>query len=61
MENDELTARVERIERALVLLTTMFDRLHVAVEGHQMCVQAFAKILHIDLEQQPAAPAGSAN
>lgn len=61
MDNDQLTARVERIERALVLLTAMLDKIHVATDGHQHCITAFAEILGIKLEPLPAAPAGSAN
>lgn len=55
MMNDEtMEARVERIERALVLLTALIDKLHVAVDGHHEILVAMATFLHIEITEQAA-------
>jgi uncharacterized coiled-coil protein SlyX len=53
MEN-ELKKRVEALERLVLTQQQLLVKLHEAVFGHQMAVEAFAKILNIELEQQPA-------
>ena len=61
MESESMKDRMDRLERVLTLQAQIIDRLTTAVKGHQMCIQTFAKILNIELEQQPAQLASRSN
>lgn len=48
-------ARLARLERVVGLQQTIIDRITTAVTGHQVTIEAFAKLL-LGIELQPAKP-----
>jgi uncharacterized coiled-coil protein SlyX len=53
MEN-ELTARVERLEKISGLQQQLIDMLAIAARGQQAVIEALARHAGVDLQQQPA-------
>jgi uncharacterized coiled-coil protein SlyX len=60
---NELTARVERLEKICGLQQQLLDRLAIAARGQQAVIEALARHAGVDLQAQPAqaAPLGRMN
>ena len=61
METETFESRIAKLERIFVLQQQLIDKLSVATFGHQRVIEALATLLHIEIAEQPAPRAGSAN
>ena len=57
----ELEEQVRKLEAIARLQQESLSTLGRALEGHGLCIEAFAKLLNIEIRQEPPAPAAPLN